>query len=153
MSQLDSFKSRVMKNPVMFISILQIVMLFFRGYKYKDEFLDMSTGKNLMMSAFENFGGISIVFRVFIVISPIVILLCLLTNFLGDKQGIVIKIGTVLGAIGSVWHVFSVWSYQDIAKMDDITISVGLGLWVTVILYVAEIYFVFLKDRINKKES
>lgn len=147
MSQTDSIKTKLLKNPVLFICILEIIMLFLPGYKVRDDLEGFSKSKLLLATSFENFGGISIILRIFIVISPAVILLCLALGKLKQKQGMIIRLATVLGAIGTVWHIICLFTIKGEFAAQDITVSVGFALWITLVLYIVQLYFVFIKNK------
>ncbi len=80
MSQTDTIKSKFLKNPILFISILQIVMLILPGYVAKDEFVGDSVSKSLFKAAFDSVNAINVLFQTFIVLAPIATLVCFLVK-------------------------------------------------------------------------
>ncbi len=152
MSQTNTIKSKIQKNPLLFISIMQIVMFIFPGYSAKDEFVGDSASQSLFKAAFDTFGGINIVLQLFIIISPIATLIILFVKKAENKQNLILKIADVMGIIGCIFLIITIFTMKGKAD-EDISVNIGFGLWGSLILYACESYIIFFKNKLKKEEN
>lgn len=152
MTQAEKIKSIILKNPLLYISIAQFVMVFLPAYVISSELTDERLALSFFESVVTFFGGLSGLMQLFVILAPIATVVFLFVKQLSDKKVLLIKISTIAGAVGCLFTIITVFSIKG-QTADYENVSFGLGLWLTILLYVAEVYFVFLKDKKVNKEN
>lgn len=151
----DAIKIKIKENPITSINIMEIILLFFSGYTIKDNFLKVSNSPSLLFASFENLGGITTIFRIFIVISPIAMLIIPFINKLSNIKILLYKIFTILGTAGIISQIYKLRKIKkmlngmnDSVILDtDKTLSLGFAVWIMLALYVIQIIYVFSKKQ------